>query len=222
MKVLTAATAIALGVALPQLASAQSSAPATGTESGSSTAARGTASAGQSGSPNSASDSWRMPYQKEFWGHGGISVGRSRLNSCPGIACDRRDNVWRIFGGGRFNNTFGFEAGWLDLGDFSGAGGATSSQGLDLAVTAGVPIGSNSSVFGKVGAAYMRNRVSGTAPGLVTGTDRGWGPRIGLGAQVGLSQNWALRADIDRYRLDMPGGDRNVDTFTVGAQFTFR
>jgi OOP family OmpA-OmpF porin len=175
-------------------------------------------------SSSTGASGMRMPYESGFWGHVGFGVGRSRLQSdcIGGFACDSRDNAWRFYGGGRFNNTFGAEVGWLDLGKFQRGGGLTEARGLDLAATAGMPIGQNSSVFLKAGAAVMRTEVSGIAPGLATGADTDWGPRIGIGAQIGLSPQWALRADLDRYRLDFRSGKTNVDTLTVGAQYSFR
>jgi OmpA-OmpF porin, OOP family len=164
------------------------------------------------------------PHQSGFWGHVGASTGVSRFDgSCfGGTACDRRDQALRLFAGGRFNNTIGGEVAWLNLGEFTRGGGETDSQALDLVATAGFPLGANSSVFGKLGAVYYRSEVTGTAAGLRTGKEDGWGPRFGLGAQVGLSRNWALRADWDRYRIKLPGEREQVDTFLVGAQYSFR
>jgi opacity protein-like surface antigen len=163
-----------------------------------------------------------MPYQSGFWGTAGLSLGRTKLHApCPGGAdCDLRDNAWRAHVGGKFNNIIGAEVGLLDLGDWSRGGGNTKVRGVDLALIAGVPIGQNASVFGKFGGAYMRTNVSGT--GLTTGKESGWGPKLGIGAQIGLTQNWAVRLDADRYRIDVPGSTQNVDSFMVGAQYSFR
>jgi OmpA-OmpF porin, OOP family len=165
-----------------------------------------------------------MPYQRDFWGHVGASIGRSELRAgCPvGAPCDRRDEAWRIFGGGRFNNTFGGEIAWVDFGDFTRGGGRTEARAIDLALIAGFPFMTNSSVFGKLGGAYTRTEVSGTVPGFETGTRNRWGWRFGAGAQIGLTPNWALRLDIDRYRVRLPEGRDNIDTLMIGAQYSFR
>lgn len=167
--------------------------------------------------------SW--PHQSGFWGHAGISLGRAELKAgCPpGGHCDDTDQAWRIFGGGRFNDVFGGEIGYVDFGDYRRGGGDTEAQGLDLTLMAGVPFASNWSVFGKLGTVYSRTEVSGTGgPGFRTGKDNGWGPRVGIGLQAGITQNWAVRADLDRYRLQFAGGDEDVDTLTIGAQYSFR
>jgi hypothetical protein len=166
----------------------------------------------------------RMPYQSGFWGYSGFSLGQSKLKAeCPGgFSCDDKDQTWRLFGGGRFNNAFGLEVGAMNIGKFQRGGGETDGWGLDFALVAGVPLGTNSAIFGKLGAIYGRTEAEGPGLGLRTGKERGWGPRYGLGGQVGLTPNWALRADLDRYRMDFPGGREDVDTFTLGVQYTFR
>src|SRR6185436_18335212 len=139
----------------------------------------------QNPSSSTGASATPMPYQAGFWRHAGFSLGRARLQSdcIGGFGCDNRDTAWKVYAGGRFNNTLGAEVGWLDLGKFQRGGGDTKARGLDVAGTAGMPIGQNSSVFVKAGFAVMRTDVSGTAGGLNTGRDTDWGPRLGLGAQ---------------------------------------
>jgi OOP family OmpA-OmpF porin len=170
--------------------------------------------------------SFNMPYQSGFWGTAGLSFGRAKLHApCPaGAACDLRDNTsWRAFVGGRFNNIVGGEIGLMDLGDYGRGGGQTTARGLDLTLVAGVPIpaGQNSSIFGKLGAAYIRTNVAGPT-GLTEGKESGWGPRVGIGAQFGFTQNWAVRFDVDRYRVQFPDTNHNIDTYMIGAQYSFR
>lgn len=168
------------------------------------------------------SDTWRMPYQKEFWttGHVGVEAGRAKLDiDCPpGASCDNHASAFKIFAGGKFNNTFGGEVSYLKTQDFERSiGGDANLQAVNFAVLAGIPLGMNTSVFGKLGALWGHTEVGGAS-------QNGWGPSFGLGAQVGLTRGWAARLDWDRYRFKMPagGGDReNIDTIMVGAQYTF-
>ncbi len=103
------------------------------------------------------------------------------------------------------------------------AGGHADAQGLNVTFTAGVPIAGNSSVFGKLGTTYGHTRLWGTAAGAPSGSDNGWGLSYGIGGQIGLSRNWAVRLDADRYRFKFTGGnDRDVDALTVGLQYSFR
>ena len=166
----------------------------------------------------------RMPYESGVWGHAGASIGGSRLDATcpPGSGCDDSEQAVRVFGGGRFNNTFGGEIAWTRMGDFNRGGGETDAEAFDFALIAGVPFGNNWSAFAKAGLLYGRTEVSGTVPGLQTGKADGWGPRFGLGLQMGITQNWAARVDWDRYRFKMPSGHENIDTLMLGAQYTFR
>jgi OOP family OmpA-OmpF porin len=156
--------------------------------------------------------------------YAGISVGRAELkDACVGgFSCDDKDTSYRLFAGTRFGSILGLEVGALDFGKFARGGGETKAWGADVAATAGIPIGGNSSVFGKLGAVYAQTEVGGIAPGLQTGKENGWGTRWGVGGQFGLTQNWAVRLDWDRYRIPLPGQKEDVDTLMLGAQYTFR
>jgi OOP family OmpA-OmpF porin len=170
-------------------------------------------------------EAWRMPHQRGFWGTAGLSFGRSDLDvDCPAtVACDTKDQAFRLHAGGRFNNAVGLELGLLNIGKFTVAGGDVDGWGADLALVAGIPIGSNSAIFGKLGVIYGRTEVAFAVPGaLVAGKERGFGPRFGVGAQVGLTPNWALRADWDRYHMSFPGAKEDVDTLMLGVQYSFR
>lgn len=172
-----------------------------------------------------AGTGWTMPHQSGFWGHAGVSLGGSQIDaSCPaGDPCDQEDQAFRVFAGGRFNNIIGGELAYVNFGEFERGGGKTDADALDLTLIAGVPFANNWSVFGKLGAIYSNVDVSGSAPGLATGGENGWGWRAGVGLQMGLTQNWAIRADLDRYELAMPGGsEETVDALLIGAQYTFR
>ena len=213
MKTTITAALAGVCVALPGFALAQSSTtdPVYGS---------GSASTGQS-----TGTGLTMPYERNFWGHAGLSIGKSELDArCTGgLRCDKTDTAWRVYGGGRFNNIFGGEIGYTDFGDFTRGGGETDAQGVDFTLLAGVPFGSNQNwaVFGKLGVAYTHSDVTGVAP-FVTGDEDGWGPRYGLGLQAGLTRNWAIRADWDRTEIQLRQGDGDIDTFTLGAQYTFR
>ncbi len=173
----------------------------------------------QTSTARSPGDGMRMPWQSGFWGHVGASYGRSELDEkCDVGSCDFKDQAWRIYGGGRFNNIAGVEIGYIDYGKFDNGPGDTDGHGIDLALIAGVPFLENWAVFGKLGGVYSRTDVDG--PG--GGKENGWGARYGLGLQVGLTPNWAIRADLDRYRVKFEGGREDVDTLMIGAQYTFR
>jgi opacity protein-like surface antigen len=207
-RTITAVALAALGIAASGVTSAQ-------------TAADSRTAAADS---RNAADGWRLPYQSGFWGHAGASLGRSKLDlPCPaGAACDNTDTGFRAFVGGRFNNTFGLELGVVNFGKFERGGGDTKGWGLDIPLMLGFPIGANSSVFAKAGIVYSRMDVAGNSALVATGKESGWGPRVGLGAQIGLTPNWAIRGDWDRYHVKFPGTKDNVDQLMLGVQYNFR
>ncbi len=169
-------------------------------------------------------DGLRMPYQGGFWGYGGLNLGRSRYDvNCAGFSCDRDANTAKLYVGGRFNDWLGLELGWVDMGRTDFAGGHADGQGLNVSLLGGVPVGQNSSLFAKLGTTAGHTRISGTAPAASSGTENGWGLSYGIGGQFGITQNWAVRLDADRYRFKFAGNDRrDIDTLTVGLQYTFR
>jgi OOP family OmpA-OmpF porin len=157
--------------------------------------------------------------------YGGISVGESKLdNACVGgFSCDSKDTAYRLFAGTKFNQWLGLEVGATQFGKWDRGGGQTKAWAADIAATAGVDLARNTSIFAKLGAAYTQTDVSGTSPGLQTGKETDWAPRYGVGGKIGLSQNWALRADWDRYQnVTFRGGEEDVDVWTLGVQYTFR
>ena len=77
-------------------------------------------------------------------------------------------------------------------------------------------------MFAKAGANYSRMEVSDNSTQVQTGKESGWGPRYGVGAQIGLTPQWAIRGDWDRYHVRFPGTKDDVDTLTIGAQYSFR
>src|SRR3954470_13741345 len=163
-----------------------------------------------------------MPYQSEFWttGHVGAALGhaKSHIPCPPATSCDNDTTAFKAFAGGRFNNTFGGEITYLKTQPFDRSPQSDiDMQALNFGLLAGIPLPRNSSVFAKAGVLWGHTE-AGPA------TQNGWGPSFGLGGMLGLTRQVALRLDWDRYRFKLPGGggDReNVDTLTLGAQYTF-
>jgi OOP family OmpA-OmpF porin len=165
---------------------------------------------------------YRWPYQKEFWGYFGASAGESDFSDCPiGLSCDERDTAFKIYGGGKIKDIFGFELGYVDLGKGEFAGGDMRARGVNASLLLNAPIGTASGVHAKLGTTYGWTRISTTAPGVANGKERDFGVSYGLGATIGLSRNWQLRADWDRYRFEFADGDRDLDMYTVGVQYRF-
>jgi len=164
--------------------------------------------------------------QDAFYGHVGASYGRARLDAnCPaaGGECDRTQNAWKVFAGSRLNKWVGGEIGYLRADTFKRGGGDTDLQLINLGLLAGIPFGTNSALFAKGGLLWGHTEATGLALGGDAGSQNGWGPSFGLGAQIGVTKGWALRVDADRYRPKFPGntGRQNLDTVMLGVQYTF-
>jgi hypothetical protein len=165
------------------------------------------------------------PLQRSFWSYAGVTVGTVNYDyDCrgAGFACDKEANALKVFAGGRLNNFLGLDVGFLNLSEGQVGGGETSARGLNLSLLAGVPLGTNSSVFGKLGGTWARTKVTGNAPGFTSGTDNSVGPAYGFGAYFGLTDRIAFRLDVDRHRLKFENfGRENVDTVMLGLQASF-
>jgi OmpA-OmpF porin, OOP family len=204
MKSTSQVTLVALGLALTAPALAQQTTPPQTT---------------------TTTETWRMPYEKGFWGHAGISFGQSKLDDLqctPGLPCEDKDQAFKVYAGGRFSNIFGLEVGALNIGKYQANGGEADGWGADIALIAGLPIGANSAIFAKLGTIYARTEVASDVPGAPSGKERGFGFRYGVGGQLGLTKVWALRADYDRYDVAFPGDHRDLETLMLGVQYTFR
>lgn len=176
----------------------------------------------QSLDTTSPSTGLRLPYQKDFWGYFGASVGRADYNgSCGGVFCDDRDTGFKVYGGGTLKSIFGFELGYVDLGKSGFAGGNSEARGVNASLLLNAPIGTSSGVHAKVGTTYGWTKFSSTAPGVATGRERDFGLSYGLGATIGLTRNWQLRGDWDRYRFEFANGDRDINLYSVGVQYRF-
>jgi len=164
--------------------------------------------------------------QDTFYGHVGASYGRARLDAnCPGIGfeCDRTQNAWKVFAGSRFNKWTGGEISYLRADNFKRGGGDTDVQLVNLGLLAGIPFGLNSSLFLKGGVLWGHTEAAGPALGGEAGSQNGWGPSFGVGAQIGVTKSWAVRIDADRYRPKFAGGAgrANLDTVMLGVQYSF-
>lgn len=164
----------------------------------------------------------RMPYQRNFWGYVGGSVGRSYYDTeCIGTECDDEDVGFKLHAGGTFNEILGLELGYVHLGHAKIAGGERKGQGATAVATLGVPFADRFRIFAKGGGVYSWTSVTGGAPGYATGDERGLDWTYGAGATATLAQNWQLRVDWDRYKMDFAGGTDDVDLLSVGVQYRF-
>jgi OOP family OmpA-OmpF porin len=156
---------------------------------------------------------------------------------------DDSDTAFKFFLGYRFNPNFAIEGALVDLGDFEASASATDvAFGDTLTVTTDVdffafafsglahlPIGRTASLYGKFGIVVWDLEVTEHArlPGFVSSTgvsdDDGTDFLYGAGVEWGLSRQFALRAEWERYNDVGEGsiaGETDIDV--VGFSGVFR
>lgn len=183
--------------------------------------------------------------------YGGASVGPSRATiddarirsnllsngfSAVAIDDDRRSTGYKVFGGYQFHPNFALEGGYFDLGKFGftantvPAGslqGQTKLRGLNLDLVGTLPLTERFSALARVGANYARtsDTFSGTGAVGVNNPNprkRDTNLKLGLGVQYAFSESLAMRAEVERYRVnDAVGNKGDVDMVSVGLVYRF-
>ena len=142
---------------------------------------------------------------------------------------DGKDTAFKIFLGYRILDWVGFEAGYVDLGEITLKGSQPGVTGFRLE-EAGFgafgmlywsPAPAPLDLFAKAGfvvsQAHIRaNGVFNSFDDTDNSTDLAWG----VGAQVRFDK-LAIRAEYERFDLDVADGFKSPDMISVGASWTF-
>lgn len=188
--------------------------------------------------------------QDSGW-YGGVNAGQSRAKIddvrivggllargliTSSITDDDRDTGYKLFGGYRMNRNFALEAGYFDLGKFGftattlPAGtlnGRIKIKGVNLDLVGMLPITEKFSAFGRVGVnrAEARDTFTGTGAVRVLNPNprkRDTNIKFGLGLQYAFSDAFAVRAEVERYRInDAVGNDGDIDLASIGLIYRF-
>ncbi len=168
-----------------------------------------------------------------------VRITSGLLNSgftSTSITDDDRSTGYKIYGGYQFNRNFALEGGYFDLGKFGfnpttvPAGtlsGSIKLRGLNLDLVGSLPITQRLSAFGRLGVNYAEARDSFTGTGAVNVLDpnpskRDTNLKVGLGLQYELTQSLAMRAELERYRInDAVGNKGDIDLVSVGLVYRF-
>jgi OmpA-OmpF porin, OOP family len=152
------------------------------------------------------------------------------------FAKDEKDTpAFKLFAGRQLNRYLAVEGAYFDLGSFGFAAttsdgalrGQAAMRGVNLDLVAQWPLTERLSVLGRVGVDYVKTRThfAGSRLNAVSGPDaseRKSGLKAGLGLEYKLSEALALRAEIERHRVDDAVGNRgDVDMVSVGMVFKF-
>ncbi len=154
----------------------------------------------------------------------GGGAGLSSIDLCgdPALAgatsCDDEDTGFKIFGGYNFNQNFGVELGWVDLGEISvsGPGGTATAEadGFQAAAVGILPINPQFSIFGKLGVYMWDAEVN--APGI-SASDDGTDLMFGVGGAFHFTPQLSIRAEWERFEVD----DEDADLISASIVFRF-
>lgn len=169
--------------------------------------------------------------------YGGASVGRAFDDHCtttnystsdgysgeahPNVdscAKNTNDTAWKIFGGYKVMPNFAVEGAYIDFGkknDDTSSVADTSLKGASLMGVVSTSVTDNIDVFGKFGVLRWKDDTTikatdYSAETTTTGTDLA----IGAGAQVSVTDNIAVRGEIEHF------DDINVNLLSLGASFS--
>lgn len=150
------------------------------------------------------------------------------------ISDSSRDTGYKIFGGYQLNQNVAIEGGYFDLGQFKfdattvplgTLNGNIKLRGINIDLVGSLPITQKFSVFGRIGANYAEARDTFTGTGAVvvlTPNPSAFDtqPKLGLGVQYALSEALAVRAEVERYRINDAIGNRgDIDLVSVGLVY---
>ena len=148
---------------------------------------------------------------------------------------DEKDGpAYKLFVGKQLNRYLAIEAGYYDLGEF-GFNAATSTggvlngnasfRGVNLDLVGQMPLTERFSLLARVGAAYTKtsthftgNRLNAvTAPNA---SEKKAGLKAGLGLEYKFSEALAMRAEVERFRVNDAVGNRgDVDMLSLGLVY---
>jgi OOP family OmpA-OmpF porin len=179
----------------------------------------------------------------------GIGVGQSRANiddqrliasltangaALGGFSSDQRAIAGKLFVGKHLNKYFAVEMAYFDLGKFgfnsttTGGGvlnGDVGFRGGSLDLIGQLPLSQRFSVFARAGMNYTTARAHFTGNRLFAVTnpeprERKLNAKAGLGLEYKFSEALAVRAEVERYRVNDAVGNRgDVDLASVSLVY---
>lgn len=160
-------------------------------------------------------------------------VGATNVSS----SLDKHDTGYKLQLGYRINEHFAVEGGYVDLGEarydatFTGgtARATVEVSGPNIALVGIMPVNSELSLFGKLGAinAKVHERAFATGPGgSATGSVSSTNLEMlwGVGASYDINRQFAVRLEYEFFNNlgdDDDTGEADVDLLSVGVVFKF-
>lgn len=166
-------------------------------------------------------------------GYLGAGLGQVRVDiDCTGtLSCDKTDTAYKVYGGTMFSPNLGVEAAYYDHGKLRQT--ATNAElgivraewkgdGVALFAVGVLPM-DQWSLFGKLGAASARVRVSGTSTNLggASASERHTAVAWGLGAGYSFTPHLGARLEYERMRVEFMDERRHANLVTLGLHYRF-
>ena len=160
-----------------------------------------------------------------------LSANGATLNS---FNTDERGRGYKLFAGKQLNQYVAIEGGYVDLGKFgfnattSGNGalnGEAGFRGVNLDLVGQLPLSQRFSLLGRIGMHYTKASTHFTGNRLAAVTnpnpsERKIGANAGLGLEYKFSEALAMRAEVERYRVNDAVGNRgDVDLASVSLVY---
>ena len=145
---------------------------------------------------------------------------------------DNRHVGYKLFGGYQFNKFVALEAGYFDLGKFGfqattnppgTLSGTIKLRGVNLDVLGIVPFTEKFSAFARAGVTYVEAKdfFSGTGSVSVPNPNRKKRAseyKFGVGFEYDFAENFGMRIEAERYRIDDAVGNKgDIDLFSGGV-----
>lgn len=151
------------------------------------------------------------------------------------FASDDRENAYKLVGGYRFNDFFGVEAAYFDLGKLNYSAnlmpsatqsGTANVDGFGLDLVGTLPLQNDFSLIFRAGINKAKVKQfypdNIAAAGYGNRSDRSVHEKYGAGIQYRATDELVLRAELERYRIEnSPVIDHFVDTLMVGFVYRF-
>jgi len=150
------------------------------------------------------------------------------------FSTDERDLGFKLFAGKQINQYVSVEAGYVDLGKFSVASttsgngvfhGQAGFRGVNLDLVGQLPLTQRLSLLGRAGMQYAHTNTSFSGNELASVTNphastNKLNAKLGLGLEYKLSEALAMRAEVERYRVNDAVGNRgDVDLASLSLVY---
>jgi OmpA-OmpF porin, OOP family len=174
------------------------------------------------------------------------SVGLDATLAAQGITAqstvNSKDKSYKFYAGYQFTPYFALEGGYVNLGKVNAAGTFTfpfppggtftdtiQANGWNVDAVGTLPVIENLSLYGRLGwvrAKVTANIVAQTGFGAMSfpSQARSTGTHYGIGGQYKLNQNWAVRAEYERFNKignPLTTGQGDIHLYGMSAQYRF-